>query len=65
VELEATGKLGAWLEYILPKLSLSKEKTGNFEEFEKEFSQAGLGDFKAFWEGELVEELREMGLLVV
>jgi hypothetical protein len=65
VELEVPGKLGAWLEYSLPKLSLSTEKTGNFEEFEKEFSQAGLGNFKAFWEGELVEELREMGLLVV
>jgi hypothetical protein len=65
VELEATGKLGAWLEYMLPKLSLGVAKTGSFQEFETEFSQAGLGDFKAFWEGELVEELREMGLLVV
>ncbi|WP_395769004.1 B12-binding domain-containing radical SAM protein [Aquirufa sp.] len=65
VELEATGKMGAWLEYILPKLSMGTEKTGTFQEFEKKFSQAGLGDFKGFWEGELVEELREMGLLVV
>jgi hypothetical protein len=57
--------MGAWLEHMLPKLALGMEKTGNFQEFEKEFSQAGLGDFTDFWEGELVEELREMGLLVV
>jgi len=65
VEIEAAGKLGTWLAYILPKLSLSMEKTGTFQEFEKEFSQAGLGDFNDFWEGEIVAELREMGLLVV
>jgi hypothetical protein len=40
-------------------------KTWTFEEFQKEFKEAGLGDFRVFWQGEIVEELREMGLLVL
>jgi hypothetical protein len=49
----------------LPNLSLGCEKTGIFAEFEASFSKAGLGDFKNFWQGEIAEELREMGLLVI
>jgi len=60
-----SGKLGAWLMDALPNLSLSSEKTGIFAEFEASFSKTGLGDFENFWEGEIAEELREMGLLVI
>ncbi len=65
VELEVTGKLGAWLMDTLPTFSLGSEKTGIFAEFETAFSNAGLGDFENFWEGEIATELREMGLLVI
>jgi hypothetical protein len=49
----------------LGHISVGPDKTWIFEEFEKEYAKAGLGDFTVFWEGETVEELREMGLLVV
>jgi hypothetical protein len=65
VELEVSRKLGDWLMDVLPNLSLGAEKTGIFAEFQAAFSKAGLGDFQNFWEGEIAEELREMGLLVV
>ncbi|MHA8095013.1 B12-binding domain-containing radical SAM protein [Aquirufa lenticrescens] len=65
VELEVSGKLGGWLMETLPKFTLGSEKTGTFAEFEASFSKAALGDFENFWEGETVEELREMGLLVI
>jgi hypothetical protein len=65
VELVVSGKLGAWLVETLPKFSLGSEKTGIFAEFETAFSNAGLGDFENFWEGEIATELREMGLLVI
>ena len=64
-ELEVSAKLGAWLMETLPKFSLGSEKTGIFAEFEAAFSKAGLGDFGNFWEGETVDELREMGLWVL
>jgi hypothetical protein len=57
--------LGIWLEQILAQISVGPSKTWTFEEFQKEFKEAGLGDFRVFWQGEIVEELREMGLLVL
>jgi hypothetical protein len=65
VELEVPEKMGNWLVSMLPSLALGPERTGTFEEFQTKFTKAGLGNFERFWEGELVEELREMGLLVV
>jgi hypothetical protein len=65
VELEVPEKLGSWLTNALPALSLGTEKTGTFAEFQAAYSDAGLGDFDNFWEGEIAEELREMGLLVI
>jgi len=65
VELEVPEKMGNWLVNTLPYLALGPERTGTFEEFQTKFTKSGLGNFERFWEGELVEELREMGLLVV
>jgi hypothetical protein len=64
-ELIVPEQLGMWLVDILARISLGPTKTWTFEEFQKEFNQSGLGDFRNFWEGEIVEELREMGLLVI
>ncbi len=65
VELEVTEKLGMWLVDILASLSVGLNKTWTYDEFQKAFPQTGLGDFKNFWQGEIGEELREMGLVVV
>jgi len=65
VELLVPEKLGSWLINTLGHISVGPDKTWIFEEFEKEYAKASLGDFTIFWEGETVEELREMGLLVV
>ncbi|MFD3395177.1 radical SAM protein [Aquirufa sp. OSTEICH-129V] len=64
-ELIVPEQLGMWLVDILARISLGPSKTWTFEEFQKEFNPSGLGDFRNFWEGEIVEELREMGLLVI
>ena len=64
-ELLVPEKLGAWLVEILERISVGPHKTWTYEEFEKEYTHSGLGDFKVFWQGELIQELREMGLLVV
>jgi hypothetical protein len=65
VELELPEKLGKWLVKTLPTLSLGTEKTGSFAEFQAAYSKASLDNFDNFWEGEVADELREMGLLVV
>jgi hypothetical protein len=65
VELQVPEKLATWLVEVLASVSLGPSKTCTFEEFQKAFSQARLGDFMQFWQGEIGEELREIGLLVV
>ena len=65
VELLVPEKLGSWLVVTLDQLAVGPGKTWIFEEFEKEYAKAGLGEFAVFWEGATVEELREMGLLVI
>ncbi|MHA8081484.1 B12-binding domain-containing radical SAM protein [Aquirufa regiilacus] len=66
VELLVPEALGIWLVDILARISLGPHKTWTFDEFQKAYSQSGLGNFEQFWQGDnIVEELREMGLLVV
>lgn len=64
-ELLVPEQLGIWLVDILGIISVGPNKTWTYAEFQKAFAQAGLGDFRIFWQGETAEELREMGLLVV
>jgi hypothetical protein len=64
-EMLVPEQLGIWLENILARMSVGPSKTWTFEEFQKEYTKAGLGDFRIFWQGEIVEELRELGLLVL
>ncbi|MHA8091909.1 B12-binding domain-containing radical SAM protein [Aquirufa regiilacus] len=65
VELLVPESLGTWLVDILARISLGPHKTWTFDEFQKAYSQSGLGNFEQFWQGDIVEELREIGLLVV
>ncbi|MDT8887836.1 B12-binding domain-containing radical SAM protein [Aquirufa regiilacus] len=65
VELLVPEALGTWLVDILARISLGPDKTWTFDEFQKAYSQSGLGNFEQFWQGDIVEELREIGLLVV
>lgn len=65
VELLVSEKLGLWLVDMLDCISLGPDKTWTFDDFEKEFNQSSLGEFRTFWEGETAKELREMGLLIV
>ena len=64
-EMLVPEQLGIWLENILARISMGPSKTWTFEEFQKEYTKAGLGDFRIFWQGEIVKELRELGLLVL
>lgn len=64
-ELVIPEQIGIWLVAILARISLGPAKTWTFEEFQNDFTRASLGNFSIFWDGEIVEELREMGLLVL
>jgi radical SAM superfamily enzyme YgiQ (UPF0313 family) len=65
IALQVPEKLGIWLIDSLNRISIGPNKTWTFEAYQKEYTQAGLGDFGLFWESETAQELREIGLLVI
>lgn len=58
-------EVGVWLENVLrdTRVSAGGEAQG-FGAFRQNFEAAGLLDFGLFWPGRVVEELREVGLVV-
>ncbi len=65
IHLECPIAEGQWLSEVLTKTTPSSIKPASFMEFEKSFSDNHLDDFESFWESELMEELREIGLLTL
>ncbi len=58
--------LGNWLEGILQELSPKPTSpTLSFSQLEKRYAEASLDDFTLFWHGKLVDELKEIGLIIV
>ena len=53
-----------WLLEILPKLSIKCKKQITFSQFKNAF-EAEFDDFESFWHSEAVDQLRDLGLLVV
>ena len=65
IHLECPIAEGQWLSAVLNEITSTSEKPSSFGEFEKRFSENHLDDFEAFWESELLETLREIGLLTL
>jgi radical SAM superfamily enzyme YgiQ (UPF0313 family) len=62
IYLECPIAEGQWLESVLQSMS-TEEFT--FKSFIEDYNDSHLEDFESFWKDELMEELREIGLLVV
>ena len=56
---------GQWLSGVLNEIVPAKVKPMFLREFEESFSASHLEGFESFWESELMEELREIGLLII
>lgn len=57
--------LGIWLQEILQKIAVSYKQSISFESFEHSFIQANLGDFSIFWNGFILAQLRDHGLIIL
>ena len=58
--------VGPWLATILQQMRVSAGgEPLSFGAFRQNYADAGLADFALFWPGRVVEELREVGLVVV
>lgn len=63
--LDVHQEIGNWLCSILPQLSFSNKKVYSYLEFKQDFDHENLGDFDNFWNGSLIRELRDNGLLLL
>jgi len=64
--LECSEGEGEWTEQLISKTSLSADSDQlTYKEMEQSFADFGLEDFTLFWHGNLMEDLRGIGLVVV
>ena len=54
---------GEWLVEMLPKISISNEKTYSLQEIKDSYEAAGLEDFELFWDNKPVSTMNKLGLL--
>jgi hypothetical protein len=64
-KLELKEELGKWLKEMLTRLSVNNQRTFTFTEIEQDFKKQNLGSFENFWNSDIVDELKENGLLVL
>lgn len=56
---------GKWIMSVLEKITISKPKNLTFQEFISDFEENGLENFEIFWHSKPMNELKEIGLLVL
>jgi hypothetical protein len=65
IKIEVEEPAGRWLCDWLPRLAAVNEKAYTYSELSEDFEGHGIGLFAGFWEGHVIAELREHGLLAL
>jgi hypothetical protein len=65
VKVRMEVKEAEWLATWLPKLKPDGEKTFLLSELKKDFEQNDIGDFEAFFQSPEMDEIRNIGLLIL
>ena len=65
VRFECDELEGKWLETALNAMSASRGEPFTLQTLKQHFDALGMDDFDLFWEDGLVDELRELGLLMI
>jgi hypothetical protein len=65
VRFECDELEGKWLETALNAMSASRGEPFTLQTLKQHFDAFGMDDFDLFWEDGLVDELRELGLLMI
>ena len=65
IHLECPIAEGEWLSEVLNKLTPTSAEHVSLKGIEDSYSRNKLDDFESLWESELMEELREIGLLIL
>ncbi|MFT5901488.1 MAG: hypothetical protein ACI9LA_000687 [Bacteroidia bacterium] len=65
IHLECPIAEGQWLSQVLNEMTPTSSKAVSLKIFEDSYQQQHLDDFESLWESELMEEIREVGLLIL
>ncbi|MFC2176422.1 B12-binding domain-containing radical SAM protein [Bacteroidota bacterium] len=65
IYLECSIAEGQWLSEVINQIVADNTPLISFGELEESYAAYHLADFESFWQSELMEELREIGLLVL
>ncbi len=64
-KIPCSKEAGIWLEKILSTSTPGHEQVLSFKALREDYSNAGFEDFTLFWYGNVMESLKEIGLLVL
>jgi hypothetical protein len=65
VQLDCPLIEGRWLASVLPSMTPQQVPSMTYEKLQENYKSHDLQDFTLFWYGDMMEELRETGLLVL
>ncbi|MEP6793923.1 MAG: radical SAM protein, partial [Saprospiraceae bacterium] len=65
IEMKCPVAEGLWLESVLGTMTPSLQSSLTYQELQADYISHQLPDFTIFWYGEIMEGLKEIGLLVV
>jgi hypothetical protein len=64
-QIDCPEPVGRWLTELLPSIAPESGVSFTYQQVQEDYDGHGLDDFILFWNGGLMEELREVGLLVL
>ncbi len=65
IELRCTKPEGLWLEQVLNAMTPDQETSFTYRHLQENYAMRHLQDFTLFWYGNVMEELKRVGLLVL
>ncbi|MBK9981067.1 MAG: radical SAM protein [Saprospiraceae bacterium] len=65
IEIECPTAEGQWLESVLDKMSAKNNSPFTYQQLKEDYDRTDLNDFTLYWYGRVMEELKEIGLLVL
>jgi radical SAM superfamily enzyme YgiQ (UPF0313 family) len=65
IQIPCSAVEGIWLEKILALMTPHSSTSMNYQKLHEDFNQNELNDFTLFWYGRIMEELKEIGLLIL
>ncbi|MEO6132070.1 MAG: radical SAM protein [Saprospiraceae bacterium] len=65
IEIKCKGDAGSWLASVLMNMAPGEMLSYTYQRLEEDYEKNGFEDFTLFWYGNVMEKLKEVGMLVL